>query len=169
MRVKNAGILIIFVVFIALAAFCIFGPLSSQHSAQSNNSRPLLPLDVTNQIDSIRLDNSTYFSRWEANETEHVVTVYLNCNPPKNRIQENVIDNWTIRWALNPDINETFLNGYKGYLSQWVKAHPEQPFGYDHANACTRTVYVSLFNITPETEGSEVMVSGWRLIFVRAT
>jgi len=155
---------------IIIALFYNFVMPSWDFSEKSNQSFVNLPPNVTKEIESVRADERSYFSRWETNRIEHTVTIYLNCIQLGNKKPDTIIDNWTIIWEQDPEIyNETAEMAYKSYIKKWANDHPQQSVVYTGADACKKTVYVPVINITPEILGSEVVVEGWRIVFVRAT
>jgi len=97
--------------------------------------------------------------------------IYLNCTQwmKKNKIPDMVIDNWTIRLILDPEIDETYTNITEKFIPEWSRAHPGQVIGYVDAHACNRKMWVTIFNISRENENSKEFIDGWQIIFVRAT
>lgn len=170
---KSFRLNIIILIFIAFYII-VFSPLEIpllKNAPHPNNQNLRLPQNVTQEIDAIRSDNFSYFSRWEAHEMEHTVTIYLNCTqwPKKNNVTGMVIDNWAIQLTMDPEVDETYNNVTNNYIPQWSRSHQDQAIGYVDAHICIRKMYVTIFNVTPEIENSEVTVDGWQLVFVRAS
>lgn len=134
-------------------------------------SQGSVPESVIREINNIRLDNQSYFSRWDANVSEHLVTVYFNCSIKYGNMKPEVlIDGWTLRRAQDPELfNQTSIEAYTLFIENWGESHPLQKIGYSEADACTKRVFVTLLNSTPDTLGSSDMVDGWQIIFVQAT
>lgn len=170
--ITNRIFFIIVIVLSILAIISLHYAITSQIQTlgEPEKNYKNLPVNVTREIEYTHSDERSFFSRWEANETEHTVIIYLNCIPLTRKKPDRVIDNWTIRWIEDPEIyNETAVDAYENYIKQWAKAHPLQYIGSWNPDSCKKTVYVKVINITPEILGSEDFVENWRIVFVRAT
>ncbi|MEN6396436.1 MAG: hypothetical protein ABFC78_08140 [Methanoregula sp.] len=169
-RPKTAFFTVLLIIFIAFV-FLLWGLQYSDQSPSSENSHVSVPASVIREIDNIRSDERSYFSHWEANASEHLVTVYLNCSIKYDNMKPDmVIEGWTIRRVQDPELyNETSMEAYETFIKNWGKMHPLQKVSYWDADPCTKRVFVALLNSTPEIIRSTEMVDGWRIIFVQAT
>jgi len=163
--------IIVFFLIVTIASFLIVKIPQFKSNGLSEKIQPFLPANVTSEIEKTRSDERSFFSRWEANETEHLVIIYLNCSIRYGNMKPDMnIDNWTVRRVQDPEIfNETAMDECENYINNWAKDHPRQHVGAWTPDSCRKTVYVKVINITSELIGSEAMVEGWRIIFVQAT
>jgi len=161
---------IVVLILLIISFFFLFVMQQSDPQEKSEMKQAPLPASVTNEIESTRSDEHSYFSRWESDPINHTVNIYLNCIPLLDTKADKRIDNWTIMWVQDPEIyNETAFDQCEDFIDNWVMDHPHQRVGSWSPNSCKKTVYVKVINITPEILGSEAMVEGWRIVFVRAT
>jgi hypothetical protein len=171
MTLSKITFFVLLLISLVLASVVFLGTQQSIQPVHSENSRFLLPTNVINEIENVRHDDRSYFSRYEINETKHLVTIYQNCSIKYGNMKPDMsIDGWTIRRVQDPELyNETSINAYVTFIKNWGKMHPDLKIGYWDADPCTKRVFVALLNSTPEIPGSEKMVDGWRIIFIRAT
>lgn len=167
---KTKNIIICFFLFITILVIINYKAFPGVFSEQSTPPTDILPREIIREIDSVRADEHSFFSRWEADDTKHIVTIYLNCIQLGNNKPNKTIGTWTIIWEQDPEVyNETAEKAYKSYIKKWAEDHPQQSVVYTGADVCKKRITVPVINITPDILGTEVIVEGWRIIFVRAT
>jgi len=171
MKFPKKTILIIFFVSLVFLALFFFGSQKFFHPIIKENPPVQLPPAVLNEIESFRADERSYFNRWEANSSDHLVTIYLNCSIRYTNMKpDKTIDGWTIRWIQDPELyNQTSIDAYETFIKNWAKMHPDQKIGYWDADPCKKRVLIALVNSSPENLGSKAMVDGWEIFFIQAT